>query len=415
MLKKLKGIDGFTRNIIIVFAGTSLVNFLNLLYQLLIAHKLSPPDFAAFNSLLSLLVLLCAPLGTIQLAIAKYSAAFNAHNQISKIKFLLSAALKKISVLAIFTLLVSWPAFIFLANKLRIEPSSYSYILALFLFFTWFSPFFLGTLQGLGLFGWFTSATVVSAGLKLLLAYIFIRLGYSIAGALGALLISVLIGIAISYFPLKKFFQIGAEKEDVGFKEIIIFLLPVAATNFCFMALVSFDMVLVKYYFSSDASGVYSLAQMVGKIFLFLPGAISIVMFPKVSSLNAKNLDTRATLRRSLAYVFVLCAIAALSYNFFPSLSLRILTGKAYPESIYLGRMFSLSMSFFTLLYILISYFLSIKDLRYIKYLAISTLLQVAGILVFHHSLFQVQLILCINSAAIFFSLLFLLQKPKVA
>ena len=76
----LKNIDKFGKNIILVFAGTSLVNLLNLIYQLLVAHKLSAAGFAAFNSLLSLFMILATPLSTLQLAIAKYSAEFSSRH-----------------------------------------------------------------------------------------------------------------------------------------------------------------------------------------------------------------------------------------------------------------------------------------------------------------------------------------------
>jgi hypothetical protein len=113
-------------------------------------------------------------------------------------------------------------------------------------------------------------------------------------------------------------------------------------------------------------------------------------------------MDTVSTLKRSLLYVLALCILAILFYNFFPAFVLKTLTGKVYYESVLLGRLFSVSMSSFTLLYILISYFLSIKDLRFIKYLVFFTFLQFLGIFLFHKSLIQVQLILCINAILLF-------------
>lgn len=412
-----KNIDAFNRNIIIVFVGTSLANLLNLLYQLLIAHKLSAPDFAAFNSLLSIFVVISSPLGTIQMTVAKYSAEFNARNQISKLKFFLSDIFKKTSILAISILLIFCLSSTYIINSLKIPSATSGYILALLLASTCLAQVFAGGVQGLELFRWVASVPVITGVLKLVLTFLWILLGYNIAGALGALLASTLIGIVIYYFTLRRFISLEAIKEDIGYKEIFIYLFPVAITYFCFMNLVNFDMVLVKYYFSPQDSGFYSLAQMAGKIFLFLPGAISLVMFPKTSGLNAKNMDTALILKRSLMYVFGLCILSVLCYNFFPYPVLRILTGKAYPESIILGRLFSISMSFFALLYILITYFLSVKDLRFLKYLVFFTILQFLAIALFHRNLIQVQLILCINAVLLFCIHLALvnISKPKKA
>jgi O-antigen/teichoic acid export membrane protein len=173
-------------------------------------------------------------------------------------------------------------------------------------------------------------------------------------------------------------------------------------------------MILVKLFFSSEEAGFYSLAQMLGKIFLFLPAAISIVMLPRASGLHDQKADTTSTLKRSMFYSLALCLIALIGYNLFPGLVLNILSGKALPESILLGRFFSVSMTFFVFLYILTTYFISIEDLRFIKYLAFFTFLQFLGIFVFHKSLIQVQLVMCVNAAILFIIHMYLAFFKKV-
>jgi len=413
MLKALKNLDTFTKNIIIVFAGTSLANFFNLLYQLLIAHKLSAAEFASFNALLAIFMLVTAPLGTFQIAITKYTSEFNAQQKTAKIKFFLSEFLKKALVLSGGTLLIFWLISGQIMKLLKIPSLSCGYILAILIALAWLGPLFSGSIQGLELFTWLASASIITGLLKLILAFIFILLGYNIAGALGALLISNLISIIILSFPLKTFFSFKLEKEAIDYNKIFVYLFPVAISYFCWIALISFDMVLVKYFFSPEDSGVYSLAQMVGKIFLFLPGAISLVMFPKTSGLNAKKMDTSSVLRKSLFYVFILSISAIIFYNLFPEFVLKVLTGKVNPGSIFLGRLFSISMSFFAALFILISYFLSINNSCFLKYLVSLTICQFLGILFFHTSLTQVQFILCANAILLFIIHLVLAFKAK--
>lgn len=405
----LKKIDHFTKNILIVFVANFLSNFFNLVYQLLIAHKLSVFEFASFNSLLSIFMVISAPLSTIQLVMAKYISEFNAHGQSGKISSLISGVLKKIIFFASLTLVIFALSSGFIIDALKIQSVLSGYILAALLAFAWISPVFSGSLQGLEYFGWISFSQITSGIAKIILTIVFLALGYKIAGALGVLLLTGMISLLIAYLPLNKRNTFTECQEKAPYKEILLYLLPVAVANFCYMALVSMDMILVKYYFGQQESGSYSLAQMVGKIFLFLPAAISIVMFPKTSGLKAKNLDTRSTLKKSLIFGVGLCVMANLIYNLFPNICLNVLTGKSYAESISLGRLFGVSMSFFSLLYILISYFLSIKDMSFIKYLGISTSLQVLGIILFHRSLEQVQLIICFNAALLFFVLLSLI------
>jgi len=317
MLKKLKSsLDDYAKNIVLVFTGTTVMNFFNLFFQLLIAHKLTAADFAAFNSLLALFAIFSSPLVTLQLAVTKYSCDFHAQNQISKLKFFLSDLLKKSLLLAGATFFLFLSLSNYLVNALKIPSLFCAYIVSALIALSWIVPVLAGGIQGLELFHWYSCSTVVSGILKLILGFIFIAFGYNIAGALGALLIATVVGLFIFYYPLRQFIVLGLKKEDINYKEILRYIFPVGATSLCFMALVSFDMVLVKSYFSPQDAGFYSLAQMLGKIFLFLPLAVSIVMFPRISSLNAKNMQTFPTLSRSLRYILILCFSTFIIYNF---------------------------------------------------------------------------------------------------
>ncbi len=411
MLKYIRKINTFDKNIIIVFLGTSLANVFSLFYQLLIAHRMSAANFAGFNSLLAIFTLVSSPLTTLQVAVTKYTAEFNAQNQIKKIQAFLFNLIRMILPLAVINFVIFYSFSFYITDKLKIPSLSAGYILALLLALSWLSPIFTGALRGLELFNWLMTVSIIGGALQLAFAFIFISLGFNITGSLGALFLAGLIAMIISYFPLKSFFSFKKVDFGVNLKEFFLYLAPVAASLFCFTALISFDMVLVRYLFSPVDAGFYSLAQMLGKIFLFLPGAISIVMFPKTAGLNAKNMDTDSTLRRSLLYACVLCVIANVVYNLFPFVTLKILTGKAFAESVTLGRLFGVSMSFYTLLLILINYFLSVKDLRFIKYLILSALLQPFAIILFHKTLIHVQLILCINSVLTFFILFAMAYK----
>jgi O-antigen/teichoic acid export membrane protein len=414
MFDKLKNIDNFTKNIILVFIGTSLINFINLLYQLFIAHSISPQDFASFNTLIAILMIVSTPLATLQIALAKYSAQFNCQNQPDKIRSLFSFFLKVALAAAAVTFFIFYFSSPYMMSKLKIPFTSSGYILAFLLASAWLAPVFMGLIQGLELFSWMVLIPLLAGALKLILTFVFLAMGWNVFGALVAFLISAAITIILSIFVLRKLIFFKKIKAGVDFNRIFVYFLPVAVSSLCFIILVSADMILVKLFFNSEDAGFYSLAQMLGKIFLFLPAAISVVLLPKASGLHAQNSDTTLTLKKSITYAFILCSVAVVGYNLFPGFVLNILFGKALPESITLGRFFSVSMTFFMLVSILTTYFLSIEDLRFIKYLLFFTLLQFLAIILFHASLIQVQLVVCINAALLFFIHLYLaiFKKP---
>ncbi len=392
----------FTKNVMLVFAGTFFGSFLNLLYQLIIAHHLSAVDFASFNSLIAIFMMFSAPIGTVQAAVAKYTSEFSAKNETEKIKVLISCLFKKALILGLITLVVFYFLGIFAINRLHIQSNTSAYTLALMLAFCWLIPVFSGGMQGLELFKWFIFVGISGSMLKLIFTFVFLNLGFNVPGALAAFLFSLVITFIFSFIPLRREVDLGIANNCIKFNELFLYLIPVMISNFCYLNLVSFDMVLVKYFFSPQESGIYSLGQMVGKIFLFLPGAISIAMFPRVSYLNARNSCTRSTLKQSLIYGFILSAAAIAVYNLMPGFILKILTGKSSADAVALGRVFSFSMSFFALLFIFISYFLSLKDFRFLKYIIFFTLFQIFEISIFHPTIFKVQFMVLFNAISLF-------------
>jgi O-antigen/teichoic acid export membrane protein len=263
-------------------------------------------------------------------------------------------------------------------------------------------------------FGWFVSASVTGAVLKFSLVFVFLLWGWGINGALWAFAASAAAVTAVGFVPVRKFLTLRpTEVAAVPYRDFIIFFFPVAISLFCFSGLVNLDMVLVKRYFAPDTAGVYSLSQVVGKIFLFLPSAISIVLFPRTAGLSALNQDTRGTLWQSLRAAALLCAAAMVFYNLFPGFVLSVLVGKVSADTISLGRFFSVSMSLFALVNIIISYFLSVRDLRFIKYLAVSLSVQYVYILVRHGSLAAVQGTMCVNAAVLLGVFCFLAFKRE--
>ena len=390
-------LDTFNKNILLVFAGSFLNNIFNLFYQLLLAYRLTPIDFAAFNSLLAIFMIISGAIGNLQPILTKYVAEFDVRGEREKSENLLSAFLKVTVFCGLLTFLLFFSFSSRLVQALKIECLSCGHILSFQLGLIWVVPVFMAGLQGRELFYWFAVSAAAGGVVKLLSVAWFLNVGYGVAGALYALVLGAVAWVILSWLPTRRMYRWKLPRfPGINFREITAYLLPVTASSLCFMALSSFDMVMVKYFFRPEDSGIYSLAQMIGKIFLFLPGAIVIVMFPRTAGLRAKNQETASTLARSLWYAFFLSLAALVFYNVFPGFVLRVLTGKSFPESIVLGRYFSVSMSFWTLLNILIAYFLSIKDLRFVKYLVIFTAVQFGAITLFHQTLRQVQGIVCL-------------------
>ncbi|MCM8762935.1 MAG: oligosaccharide flippase family protein, partial [Candidatus Omnitrophica bacterium] len=388
IFKKNRGLDRFTKDILFVFSGATFANLCNLLYQLFIVRKFSPSEFAIFNTLISIITLFSTPAATLTQAVTRFVAKSNAHRQPEKICLLIAKFSKLTFIFGISLFLIFCIFNSAFMRLLKISDSVSIFIMSGIILLLWIIPVYSGSMQGLERFGWFTALSISNGILKLSFVIIFVLVGWGVAGALGAFLVSSLSAILIGFFSLKDYIFKKIRGRFIEFGETIHYILPVASTWFCFNTLVNLDMVLVKYYFSPVDAGYYSIAQMVGKIFLFLPGPISIVMFPKTAGLNAKQQDTGLILRKSVLLGCILCIAAIAIYNLFPAFCLRLLTTKTINVSITLGRLFSISMSLYALIFILFSYHLSIGDFRFLKSLILFTLAQFMAIALFHRNLF---------------------------
>ncbi len=416
MLKRFKLTDDFIRHGSWMFLATSIGSLFNLSYQLYMVRHLTPVDYGILNSLLALLLVISVPAGTFQATITKYIASFHAHNHWGKIKFFLFKFAKIVSVFGFVFFLIFTLGSKYISSFLQIPSSAPVLIIAVLLLLSVILPLTLGGLQGLQMFGWMGLNMIMSGGVKLTMGVILVSLGFKVMGALSAYILASVAMVFLSFFPLKRFIlknlkisvvsiettNPGNSLDKIDYTEVYKYFLPVAITLLCFMALVNGDIILVKHFFSPLEAGYYSIAQMAGKIILFLPGAITIVMFPKASNLHAHGKDTWSILKKSLLMAGFLCGGASLVCILFPSLTIKLLSGKEYIESISLVWLFALSMTFFALLYTILFYQLSIHRFNFIYPLIFFTVLQTILIVLFHQSLSQVLYILCGNSLLLF-------------
>jgi O-antigen/teichoic acid export membrane protein len=309
--------------------------------------------------------------------------------------------LMSIVSLSIFVLIVLGSSF--LSDFLLISSSGLFILLGLVLLFAMVIPIPWGGLQGLQRFGLLSFNLIVNGGVKFFLGILLVLLGFGVLGAMGSIVISyaatnlisfVMIGVCLSRNKETDIPNHDVEERDPSFtKEVYQYFLPVGTTLLCFMVLTNADLILVKHFFPPLEAGYYSIAQMVGKIILFLPIPVVMVMFPKLTSLEGKEKKGLPILWKSLMVSLLLCGAAILVCLFFPSLILRILSGKIYLECIPLLRYFCINMAFYSLVFVLLYYHLSTRERSFLYPLVFLTACQIGLILLFHKTLAQVLVI----------------------
>jgi O-antigen/teichoic acid export membrane protein len=300
----------------------------------------------------------------------------------------------------------------FISSFLQISSHGLIILLGVLLFFAMVVPIPWGGLQGLQKFGSLTFNLIINGGLKFALGILFVFLGLGVLGAMGAIVISY---VVTAFLPLLMLGIYLSKKKGVDHREqnleepeppfmtgVYRYFLPVGVTLLCFMILTNVDLILVKHFFTPIEAGYYSIAQMVGKIILFLPIPVVLVMFPKLSSLERQEEKALSILRQSLMTGLLSCVGPVLLSFLFPSLIIRILSGKVYPECIPLVRLFCVNMTFYSLVLILLYYHLSTHRTGFLYSLFFLSLIQTGLIFLFHKTLMQILVIVAVVSVCLF-------------
>lgn len=401
--------DKFIKNAGIMFIAAQLTNVFNLLFQLFMVRALTPADFGLLDKLMGLTLITAMPTGTFQAVVTKFISTYKAHKDWNKIHEFLCLFFKKLTIIGgVFLVL-----FIAFRHNLSIyyktSDERLIILVGILLFFTTVFPINLGGLQGLQKFKSLGTSSIANSFLRLMLGIVFIKLGFHVGGALTALIVATFVGFVIAFIPLRKYFFFSKEREkqnsgdSIDLKAIYKYCFPAFIALFSFALLTNMDMQLISPFFSSQEAGYFAISRMIGKIILYLPGAVTIVMFPKIAEQHAQKKDTVSILKKSLIIVGGLCMISGFICILFPEIILKILTGSAYPQCILLVAPFVISMSFYALSSVFLYYYLSIHNMKFIYIFLIFVLIQAGLIRFFHSSLMQVLVIMCLCSIGLFF------------
>ncbi len=382
--------DKLTKQISLLFISSMVASVSNYFFQIFMGRSLGPADYGILASLFSLFSILSVPAGVLQTVTAKYTSNFKAHKELGKIAKLLKGLLKRVSLFGLvgFILFIiaskSISSFLHIPSRLPVIITGVALISAII------SPIVGGAIQGLQAFGYLGIGMIIGALVKLFSGIFFVYLGLKVNGALLGLILGSLAGILFLVIPLKPIFTKNKVDYNIDFTEIYPYFLPTFIMLLCFMIITNIDLILVKHFFDPAQAGYYAAASIIAKIILYLPGAITLVMFPKTSELYALNKEHRPILKKSLFYGILLCGTALLLFLTIPSLIVKFIFGGEYILIIPLIGIFSSAMCFFALCSILFLYQLSIHELTFLKTLIIGTIAEVILITLFHTSLTQV-------------------------
>ena len=370
-----------------MLAGSGLVGVTNLIYNVLTARMLGPTGFAHATAVYTLLMLTSAITLSFQVVCAKYVASHDTGEDKGSIfaSLHLRAWMAGIAIgLLLFLFNRAITDYLNLPDPVLIS------LLALGMAF--YIPLGVrrGYIQGVHAFSSLAINFMLEGVVRLGGAYLLIRIGLGVKGAVLASVIAVI----ASYFlakPSPGWHAALSPRIPIAFGEgvqaIVFFSGQVVINNF--------DIVLVKHFFAPEQAGIYAAVSLVGRLVNMCAWSVVNTMFPVSAAARQSDREARPVLFMSLGLVFLILSVLILGLWAIPSFLWRTLFGSHFELGNYGGLaalliLYAVTTGIYSLSSVMITYEMSrkIANTSWAQ-LAFSGVL-VLGICVFHQSLRQV-------------------------
>jgi O-antigen/teichoic acid export membrane protein len=238
-----------------------------------------------------------------------------------------------------------------------------------------------GALQGIQAFGRLGRAQVGQGVLRLALAVVLVLAGLGAAGAVLAQALAAIGAVALALPSLRPHLTApaAAAAPRVRRSYVLATVLGLAV----FGVLTNLDALFVKVAFPAQVAGDFAPAVTLEKMSLFLPWAISFVLFPKATQRIATGRDPRPLLLASLAAVLVPGLLMSAAYLAAPGPIVRAIFTGAYADPGVVLCLVSLAGTLYAGVNIWLNYALSTGRSRYVHLLLGVVALQAAALWAF--------------------------------
>lgn len=375
-----------------IFIGGLGASFLAFLFNLFMARNLSYSDYGILASLTSLFALVIIPSQSLTSTIVRFATRFFAKSEEVKA----AVFYKKMTIfwfcigLLIFgAVSVTSPL---ISEFLKIEQRILVVITGITIALTYMSIVNIAFLQSLLKFRYLAGLYTVSALVKMILGVMLVFIGFSVGGAVWAIVSMSIVGYLLGFIPLGSLLKNERSSDvKIDWREIAYYALPTMAILISVTSFVSTDVILVKHFFSSKEAGLYGGISLIGKVIFYFTAPITSVMFPLIVKKHAKGENFQGLFHLSLILVMLSSLFITAFYYLFPEFSVKFfLGGGDYLRIAPLIGLFGILITLYSGLYVLINFFLSVKRTEIVYPCVFASILQIILICLFHNSFLDV-------------------------
>ena len=295
------------KNIGIIFIASSLANLINFFYQVIMGRLLGPSEYGVLTTMISLLYIAGAITGTFQTSVTRNVSAYTAQDNKYKIKKFFDKITIRFFILSCFIFILLISLLKPIKSFLNMESSLPFIILGVAIILGSLNSVSSGIIQGMGRFKTLGLNTILGTFLKLILGILFIYLGFKTFGAIVGILLSMIIAYLVILFSIRDVVRLKIPDNidsSIDLKAFYKSTTMILISTILLTVISYIDIVLVKHFFSAQDTGYFSAASQIGRIILFFPGAIGIVIFARFSEKFEKKESLNGTILKSYLISF---------------------------------------------------------------------------------------------------------------
>lgn len=367
---------------IILLFGSNIANVIAYLYHFILGPLLGKADYGELVVFLSIISLLSSSYSFLGLLVMKIvSAEKEKQKAVDKFTGLISQFQKLALIIMIFLLILIPLSDYFQIHVITAILIPPIFILSFLLFL------YKSYLQGNLNFYTLSFASILEILLRLVFAFIFIKIGLRSVGAELGFLLSVL----FLWLALKRYIpKVKKQERGITYKQFAEYGLPILLCSVATTAFFTVDVLLVRVFFTASESGIYGAAATLGKMVLFSTIPITGVLFPLISKKHSEGTEGTRILLLSLCMTVGIGGVFATAFYFIPNFIVSTLYRNSFVEASPLLFPFSLFMLFLVLSLVFVNYYLPRERYFPVKALFVGALSQIVGIVIFHTSLLEV-------------------------
>lgn len=371
---------------VLMLLGVNLYNFGQTIFHLVVARLLGRGGYADFAAIISILGIVIIVQQGFGLTIVKFvSSGENKNLIINFTRWVFYWSLW----LGIFLALAFLALSPLLTNFLHINQPNTILILSPIIFLLVFLNIAKSIFQGLLKFGWYVFSHLLEIIVKILLAVIFILLGWAVFGVMVAVAIGVLCSVLVTYYALNEYI-IGKKGKPPDILPLLKYSIPVFFLSVALTSMYSTDIILVKHFFTSDEAGLYAALAKLGSIAFFGAAPVANVMFPFISRNHSKGESYNKIFYLSFLLVFAISISVVALYKISPTIVIELLFGSQFIGGADILWWFGVYMLLLGFAVLFTQFYLSIGKTKTVSLFVIAALLQAVLIWFIHPTLLSV-------------------------